>query len=174
MRTAGPVIEANHYSHSVFGITSTWCFAVYFEHDIVGAAIFGLPAGRGVLEKYADGGNLLELRRFVLLDCCPRNSESRVLGVMFRMLKARGIDVILSYADPAHGHEGVIYRALGFEYRKTTAKRKHYVWRGKTYPDRNVHQTNFPFHLQLREAIADGTASPVHVKGKHIFVKRLS
>ncbi len=166
-------IEDNHYSHSIFGCTVSACFRVTHEHDVVGAAIFGLPAGVGVKEKYSDGRPLLELRRFCLADACPRNSESYTLAIMLRELCRDGIGCVLSYADPAHGHEGIIYKALGFEYRGKTAARKHIMWKGKKYPDRNVHQTNFPFHKELRAALDEGAAKKVPVPGKHIFVKYL-
>lgn len=164
-------VEQHHYSHSVFGVTVTRCFKVTCGEKIVGAAIFGKPAGMGVAEKY--GVKLVELRRFVLTDECPRNSESRVLGQMLRQLKRQQFKRVLSYADPAAGHLGIIYRATGFEYRGTTAKRKHIMWKGKKYPDRNVHQTKFPFHLELRAALADGSAIRIEVPGKHTYLKVL-
>lgn len=167
-----PVIERVHYSHSIFGVTVTRCFAVRVGAEIVGGAIFGLPAGAGVARKYGADG-LVELRRFVLTDECPRNAESRVLAVMLRALKREGFRRVLSYADPAHGHRGTIYSALGFKYHGTTSKRKHVMWKGKKYPDRNIHQTNFPFHLELRAALADGSATRVEIPGKHIWVREL-
>ncbi|CAB4168955.1 hypothetical protein UFOVP1413_15 [uncultured Caudovirales phage] len=166
-------IETHHYSHSVFGVTASRCFSVTYQDELAGGAIFGLPAGVGVAAKYADGGNLLELRRFALRDKAPRNSESRALGVMFRTLRREGYTRILSYADPMHGHSGVIYKATGFEYRGRTAARKHIMWKGKKYPDRNVHQVNFPYHLELRAALASGEAAQVRIEPKHIYVKKL-
>lgn len=91
---------------------------------------------------------------------------------MFRALKRKGIGVILSYSEPEQGHEGTIYKATGFKLVGTTAKRKHYLWKGKKYPDRNIHQINFPFHKELRAAIASGEAVPVVVPGKLIFLKQ--
>jgi len=168
------VMERVHYTHSIFGITISRCFSVSLSGIVVGGAIFGLPAGMGVAKKYSpDGKPLLELRRFVLEDFCPRNSESRVLSVMLRLLKKSGVAVVLSYADPSHGHAGTIYKAVGFAYQGTTSKRKHWMWKGKKYPDRNVHQVHFAYHKNLRAAIADGTAIPVSVPGKHIYVKVL-
>ncbi len=167
------VIERVHYSHSIFGVTTDYCFAVCTARETVGGAIFGKPAAYNVARKYSDGLPLVELRRFVLIDECPRNSESKVIGYMLRSLRASGVRRVLSYADPAHGHSGTIYRALGFKYIGLTAKRKHIMWKGKKYPDRNIHQVNFPFHLELRAALADGTATRVSIPGKHIYLKCL-
>jgi len=168
------IIERVHYSHSVFGVTKDFCFKVEADGVVRGGAIFGQPSGAGVAEKYRDGRRLTELRRFVLDDELPRNSESRVLGVMLRALKRLGVQRVLSYADPAHGHLGVIYRALGFKHLGLTTKRKHIIWKGKKYPDRNIHQVNFPFHLELRAALADGSATRVEIPGKHIYLRDLA
>lgn len=167
------IIERVHYSHSIFGVTTDACFAVWSGDEIVGGAIFGKPAAFNVAAMYSDGLPLVELRRFVLIDECPRNSESKVIGYMLRLLKLAGLRRVLSYADPLHGHSGTIYKALGFSYMGLTAKRKHIMWKGKKYPDRNVHQVNFPFHLELRAALADGSATHVEIPGKHIYLKRL-
>jgi hypothetical protein len=168
-----PVIERVHYSHSIFGVTTDYCFAVRVGTETVGGAIFGKPAAYNVSAKYSDGLPLVELRRFVLIDECPRNSESKAIGYMLRSLRSAGVRRVLSYADPAHGHAGTIYKACGFRYLGNTAKRKHVMWKGKKYPDRNIHQVNFPFHLELRAALADGSATRVAIPGKHIYLRKL-
>ena len=167
------VIERVHYSHSIFGVTTDFCYAVERGCELVGGAIFGKPAAYNVAKKYGAGG-LTELRRFVLTDECPRNSESKMIAFMLRDLKREGVKRVLSYADPAQGHAGTIYKALGFKYVGLTAKRKHVMWKGKKYPDRNVHQTKFPFHLELRAALESGAAIRIEVPGKHIYLKELS
>jgi hypothetical protein len=175
------IIERVHYSHSIFGVTATICYGVWaavgagylFGGPIVGGAIFGEPAAYNVKRKYANGAPLLELRRFVLEDHLPKNSESRYLAVMLRDLKRRGVRRVLSYADPAYGHSGVIYSASGFQRMGVTAARKHIDWRGKRYPDRNLHQVNFPFHKELRAALASGEASLVSIPGKIVWLREL-
>jgi hypothetical protein len=167
------LIKRLHYSHSCFGVTADYCYRVLHDERLVGGAIFGLPAAYNVARKYDGGESLLELRRFVLIDALPRNSESFCLGVMLRALRKEGVKRVLSYADPAHGHAGTIYAASGFTFMGETKPRKHVLWKGKKYPDRNIHQTNFPFHKELREALASGEAERVAVPGKRIWVKRL-
>lgn len=166
------VIERVHYSHSIFGVTTDFCYAVEDNGSVVGGAIFGKPAAYNVSKKYGADG-LTELRRFVLTDECPRNSESKVLAFMLRDLRRNGVKLVLSYADPAQGHGGIIYKALGFKYVGLTANRKHIIWKGRKYPDRNIHQVNFPFHLELRDALESGAATRVKVPGKHIYLKDL-
>ena len=168
-------IEQWHYSKSCFGVTCSVAFRVNQGTELVGAAIFGLPAGTGVYKKYSDQNrlSLLELRRFCLIDRLPKNSESFCIGVMLRELRRRGVQRILSYADPAYQHTGHIYKACGFTLMGKTAKRRHFVWNGKRYPDRNVHQVHFPYHKELRAAIANGEVERIEVIGKFIYVKDL-
>lgn len=168
-------IEAQHYSHSVFGVTTRFAFRVLSDGLLVGAALFGLPAGKGVLEKYSDNGTVptLELRRFCLVDALPKNSESRVLAVMFRQLRKEGLRRVLSYADPKAGHSGTIYKATGFRAVGRTSSRRKLLWRGREYPDRNLHQTHYPYHAELRKAVASGEAKSIRIPGKLVFVKDL-
>jgi hypothetical protein len=98
---------------------------------------------------------MLELRRLVLLDECPKNSESVVLGAMFRILAQAGIERILSFADPNEKrpdhpdgkHTGLIYRATGFHTVPTSAVKA--IWfvgerpswaTQDRYPGRNIDQ----------------------------------
>lgn len=146
--------ETHHYTHSVKGITPLYCFLIRYKpsNQIWGAAIFGIPAQIQTLDKYSDRGkwNLLELRRLVLLDEAPRNSESYTLGVMFRLLSKKGIQRILSYADPNEKrlnhpdgkHTGLIYRATGFHKVKEAGRTKAIWWNGRRYPIRNLDQYN--------------------------------
>jgi hypothetical protein len=57
---------------------------------------------------------LVELRRFCMIDDTPKHSESRSISIMLRALRKHGVQRVLSYADPTHGHVGMIYKALGF------------------------------------------------------------
>lgn len=76
---------------------------------IVAAAMWGRPTAR-----MEDQMRTLELTRFYCSDDLPKNSESRFLGAMLRILKREGWTRFISYADPAQGHKGTIYRAVGF------------------------------------------------------------
>jgi hypothetical protein len=116
-------VEGQHYSHSTKGVTPSVCFSVRHGDELVGAAIFGLPAMKETLECYSEGGrwNLLELRRLCYVDETPRNTESFTLAKMFHVLKKSGVERILSYSDPNQGHIGTIYKATGFRFVGQTA-----------------------------------------------------
>lgn len=157
-------VEDHHYTHNVQGVTAAYCFLVQHKHtkQTLGAAIFGIPGQKQTLQKYNDSGRLtmLELRRLVLLDEAPRNSESTVLIIMFRLLREKGVQRILSYSDPNEirsnhpdgKHTGLIYRATGFHKVKEVKKAKAvYIkdeffaaggWTKRRYPIRNLDQYN--------------------------------
>ena len=60
------------------------------------------------------------LARLYLADDLPKNSESRVLGLVIRLLRRHtAVKFLVSYADPAAGHVGTVYQAAGWVYTGT-------------------------------------------------------
>jgi len=87
------------------------CLGVWHGDRLVGVLMFGRPAAR--LE---DQERTLELTRMVLLDECPRNSESRALALAARWIRRYMPEIrrLITYADPAKGHHGTVYLAAGW------------------------------------------------------------
>lgn len=188
-------IEAHHYSHATSGITPKYCFKVWLDGRLVGAAIFGLPGMRETIAKYSEQGrfDLLELRRFCMVDDTPRNAESKCLAVMLRILRKRGVQRVLSYADPNFGHVGTIYKALGFSflgqssptrvvlYKDRVVKPssldrcKRWSARGinrfKNYENKDAGLT--PFAQEVRNALRSGEAVKRREAGKFTYIKDL-
>lgn len=106
-------IETHHYSHTINGVISDYCFKVLNEEgNTLAAAIFGRLAMRGQYKKYSENEeDVIELRRFVAVDETERNFESYVLSRMFKLLPNH-IKMIVSYSDPHQGHIGTIYKLL--------------------------------------------------------------
>lgn len=136
-------IETYHYSHSIKGITPFLSFEIVLKENPgtqVGAAIFGIPGQIQTERKYGSyldskrfyrpGIVAVELRRFVLLDEVPRNSESFLLARLLQKLANLGVERIISYADPNQKrtdhpdgkHTGLIYHATGFHLVKEAGK----------------------------------------------------
>ena len=111
------LIVERHYLHAM--PAACWrCFGVYAENDLMGAAVFtaGPRHGYRVLTG-ARPQQVAVLARLWLSDDMPKNAESRVIGVLLRRLRReRQWKLLLSYADPAAGHSGIIYRATGWLY----------------------------------------------------------
>ncbi|MBU6418253.1 MAG: DNA methyltransferase [Proteobacteria bacterium] len=111
------LIIRNHYLHAM--PAAGWrCFGIYAGQELKGAAVFTAGPRHGY--RVLVGGrpqHVAVLARLWLADDLPKNSESRVLGILLRHAKREKLwKLILSYADPAAGHSGIIYRATGWLY----------------------------------------------------------
>jgi hypothetical protein len=177
-----PFIEEHHYSKSINGVKITQCFQVTFNSGTVGAILFG-QLSTTAWKKFATYEyEVLELRRLVLLDECPKNSESRVISLAIKWIKKhlKRVTVIVSYADPNHGHSGVIYKASNFHYMGKSAADTGFLnpENGKTYHSRAL-RTKYkgeykPFVKKLRQLQVDGILQPICLEGKHCYVYQLS
>ncbi len=114
---ARKMIVRRHYLHSLPGGTSL-AFGVFLGSRLMGALTFGVgPYNSPSLVAGATSDDCLTLTRMWLSDALPRNSESRVIGVVLRSLR-RHTDVkfLVSYADPSQGHVGTVYKASNWCY----------------------------------------------------------
>ena len=112
-RHAAQLVVAKHYLHRRPPISHA--FGVYRHGDLMGAVTYGTPASRHLQMGAcpSDPSLVIELNRLWLDDSLPRNSESWFVSRTLKMLPPR---IVVSYADPLHGHVGYIYRALNFHY----------------------------------------------------------
>lgn len=174
-------IETNHYSHNTNGVKVKYCFKVEHHNNIVGGIIFGAMSTTAWKKFASQENNVLELRRFVLLDQVAKNSESRVIGYCLRTIKKIDHDVcvIVSYADPYHNHQGTIYKASNFEYMGTSGRDNGFIDKetNKIYHSRAL-RTKYkgdykPFVKKLREKLEKGILVPFAIPPKHCFIYRL-
>lgn len=175
-------VELNHYSHNVNGVKISHCFKVTHENVLVGGVIYG-QMSTTAWKKFADiEYKVLELRRLVLIDSAGKNSESRVVGQTLRWVKENDtrVEVVVSYADPNHGHTGTIYKASNFTYKGLSASDKGYLdpESGKTYHSRAL-RTKYkgdykPFVKRLRAKLEKGELKEIVLKGKHCFVYKFN
>jgi len=169
-------IEKWHYSKSINGVISDYCFGLYDNDILIGAMIYGRPAMAGQWKKYvAKSEDLLELRRLCCIDDTPKNTESFFIGHTLRWLaRNTAIKIIISYADANYGHRGIIYKASNFQYLGTTQPGKMIQYKGKLIHDKAI-RTKYngelkPFAKKLKEALRIGEAIYVHRKPKHIYL----
>jgi len=118
-KVAKEFIKKHHYSGKIAS-TGEIYFGAFLEKKLVGA----IQLGRSINKRKMIGlvtntrwNGFLELNRLVLLDYVPKNSESRIISVMIRLLKkhAPHIKWIISFADGTQCGDGTIYRASGFK-----------------------------------------------------------
>jgi hypothetical protein len=110
---ASRLVVERHYLHRRPPIS--YAFGLVVDAKVVGVVTYGVPASRH-LQKSAcptDPDLTLELNRLWVDDAMPTNTESWFVSRSLRLLPPR---IVVSYADPVHGHLGYIYRALNFNY----------------------------------------------------------
>jgi hypothetical protein len=116
---ARKVVSRYHYSGK-FDTRSKLHFGVFLDGKCGGAIQLGDPIDKRKALVAVEGtswNSLLDLHRFAFADWLPRNSESRALSVMMRLIKKSypHIEWIQSYADATQCGDGTIYRASGFD-----------------------------------------------------------
>lgn len=108
------LIERWHYSHTARSQQQKHVFKLVSKrtNELVGVAIYGNP-----MSRHYNKNDTIELRRLVLIDDTPRNSESYFISRTLKWLdKNTKYAMVVSFADPNHGHQGTIYKASNFQY----------------------------------------------------------
>jgi hypothetical protein len=169
-------IETWHYSKSINGLKSNYCFKLMDKETIIGAMIYGQIGMANVWKKYAaNEHDLIELRRLCCIDNTPKNTESYFIGFTLRWLKKNtDIKKVISYADSNYNHSGVIYRASNFNYLGMTLGGRVIVYNNKQYHDKTI-RTKYngklkPFAAKIKSALENNLAQYIKTKGKHIYV----
>lgn len=115
---AGAFIREYHYSGKC-AVNSQLNVGVYWQGKLCGAMQLGPSLDKRKLiglVKDTRWNEFIELNRLALNDDLPRNSESRALAVLFRILRKERphIKWVVSFADGTQCGDGTIYRAAGF------------------------------------------------------------
>jgi len=121
------------------GVPSGFAFGAEFGGLWYAAAVWSLPVAR----LLPNDGTCLELRRLAIAPDAPRNTASRMLAVMARLIANDRPDVnrLVSYQD-TEVHTGGIYAAAGW---KATHRSEGDDWTGRTgRENRQPSQTTAP------------------------------
>lgn len=173
-------IEKYHYSHNINGCIANYCFGLYetSTNAMVGAMFYGRMAMANQYKKYGRIDEVMELRRLVLIDDTPKNTESYFIGQTLKWLKKNSpVKTIVSYADPNYGHSGVIYKATNFQHVGMTSAGRVIMYNGKKYHDKTI-RTKYkgklkPFAKKVKDALENGEAYYKKQLPKHIYVYKL-
>lgn len=131
---ANRLVRRLHYSGKV--VNNSQLHLGAFLHDrLEGVMQFGPSLDKRKIQGLVAGtawNDFLELNRMAFSDALPRNSESRALGVAFRLIRKHYPHVrwVVSFADAAQCGDGTIYRASGFVL--TGIKKNNQVWAAPT------------------------------------------
>lgn len=117
-KDAMALVRRVHYSGKVVQ-NSQLHLGVFLDGRLEGAMQFGPSLDKRKIQGLVrDTGwnGFIELNRMAFSDKLPRNSESRALGVAFRLIRKHypQIEWIVSFSDATQCGDGTIYRASGF------------------------------------------------------------
>lgn len=127
---ADKLVKRVHYSGKVVN-NSQIHFGVYLSGKLEGAMQFGPSLDKRKIQGLVSGtgwNEFIELNRMAFTDALPRNSESRALSIVFRMMRkhAPQIKWVVTFADGTQCGDGTIYRASGFVL--TSIKTNNQIW----------------------------------------------
>jgi len=112
------IVQRHHYSGKSTQ-NSQIHLGVFYKDKLEGALQFGPSIDKRRMAKNLNVGfnEVIELNRMALSDACPKNSESRSLGVSLRLIKKKypHIKIVVSFADACQCGDGTIYKASGFK-----------------------------------------------------------
>lgn len=116
--TARKLVERLHYSGKYVN-NSQLHIGVSWQGKLEGVIQLGPPMQRSQVLPLVHGtlwNGVMEVNRMAFSNALPRNSESRAMGVVFRMLRKKRPDIgwLISYSDATQCGDGTIYRAAGF------------------------------------------------------------
>ena len=85
------------------------CYGIFYGTTPYGVGIWSSPVAQN---RFKDGKTILELRRLALANECPKNTASRVIAVMTKLVTKKFPDIkrLISYQD-TEVHKGTIYKA---------------------------------------------------------------
>lgn len=129
-KIAKKIIIDNHYSHA--WSSCRYALGLILDGEVVGVAVYGFPIGRLVIKSISpilENTDVLELTRLFVYDSEGKNTESYFISQTFKWLRENTkIKCLISYADPQHGHLGIIYQATNWLYQgNKTALVKNYT-----------------------------------------------
>lgn len=94
---------------------------VWEDEQFIGAIVFGRGVAPTLFRQYGLANTEgAELMRVALTR--HRAPASKIVSVAVRMLKAKApaLRLLISFADPSHGHHGGIYQAMGWVFTGTS------------------------------------------------------
>ncbi len=110
-------VATYHYSH-IMPDNTFECFAGYYKDKLAGVVVFGNGANNqtfSALIPDMELKNCRELTRLWSPDGMPKNTESKLIKESIKLLP-KEVYLIVSFADPSHNHQGIIYQATNFFY----------------------------------------------------------
>ena len=118
-------------------------FGVWEDGVFIGAVIYGVGATSDLVKRY--GLKTIQGCELVRVALRKHSSPvSRIIAITLRLMKKQfpGLRLIVSFADPGHGHNGAIYQAGGWIYNGVSQASDEYLYRGKRWQGRSFRNSH--------------------------------
>jgi hypothetical protein len=115
---------------------------VWEDGQFIGCVLFGVGATGDLVKSFGlDKFQGCELVRVALAS--HKTPVSRINAIALKLLKRDmpGLRLVVSFADPEHGHAGGIYQAGGWTYTGDSIPADEYIIRGKRWHGRSLRNT---------------------------------
>jgi hypothetical protein len=155
-KIANEFVKKHHYSGKSV-MTSRIHFGCFLDNKLHGAVSLGNPFVKKNVIGLVDGAKwneMLEINRIAFDDYLPKNSESRCISIIIKLLKknASHIKWILSFADSCQCGDGSIYRASGFYLTKIKQNDELIKYNNKVYTRMSFGGVNTPKSLNINRS----------------------
>ena len=130
-------VEKWHYSKAM-PKSKLAKIGIWEKGSFVGTIIYGVGATSDLVKRY--GLNKQQGVELVRVAMTRHSTEvSRCLAISIRMVRKAfpGLRLIVSFADPEHGHAGGIYKASNWIYTGMTTPGCEYIYLGKRWQGRS-------------------------------------
>ena len=170
--SARPFLRNWHYDPYV-NVQNKFSFGLFKpENDfgipeMVGVCVYTLPAGPTAGQAYCPEApdKVLELRRLACIDDTPKNAESFFVSKTLKWLKKNtDYRVVISYADPEHGHTGVIYKASNFKLVGRTSPGTVIEFGGKRFHNRTITMLDRPYGRKINQLVKEKSDLITHIE----------
>lgn len=166
--TAQKIVVDNHYLHRKAPCSAA--FGLFDEMGrLWGVVMYGTPSSSSLRAGIAgpeEANNVIELTRLWIHDSAPKNGESFLIG---RSVRQAGKDIVVSFADTAQNHYGIVYQATNWLYTGLSAKRTDWTVEGI---DKHGHTWADKYSAsEMREMFGDRfTLQPRSRKHRYVFL----
>ena len=163
-------VEHWHYSKTC--PTGKQNYLGVWEDDIfTGVVLFGRGATSTLGKKFGcNQFETTELVRIAMKDHATPISRLVSIAIAFLKRSNPGLKIIISFADPDHGHIGAIYQAGNWFYTGMSSPDKQYFYQGRWQHSREIRGGAFGGKRKLK----DYSKLPIKIApGKHRYVMPL-
>lgn len=176
-KVARQVIVKYHYSHA-WPVSNFANFGAFVGKRLVGVVTYGYGANPNTWKSVPGcekSRHLVELTRLWIADSAPPFVESRTIAASIRQLRKSSTDcrVLVSYADPAAGHVGVVYQAMNWVYVGQMAESEKLLMADGTMLHKRGAFDRFGTDDAKRLQSVSPGIQPVVVPGKHKYLYAL-